>query len=272
MEYLTLIIIGLVMGLFGGLLGIGGSLIMIPAMAMAFGENQHLYQAAAMVCNFFVATSSVIAHKKARTLIPDILKRLIPAAMVGILIGVAVSNLPLFAGGKSYLLARFFGLFLIYIIIYNCFRFRRKPQKDGTDLQAQLTSKQYSDSGLLSALSGLFTGIGAGLLGIGAGTIATPLQQLFMKVPIKRAMSNSAATITAIALIGATYKNLTLPAHGIEILDSLKIAAVIIPTAIIGGFVGGHLMHKLPKNVVRAVFVLTLILAAIKMLTIKPHI
>ncbi len=40
------------MGLFGGLLGLGGSTIMIPALVMVFGENQHLYQAAAMICNF----------------------------------------------------------------------------------------------------------------------------------------------------------------------------------------------------------------------------
>jgi uncharacterized membrane protein YfcA len=53
-------------------------------------------------------------------------------------------------------------------------------------------------------------------------------------------------------------------------VDSLKIAAVIIPTAIIGGFFGGKLMHALPKNVVRAVFVGVLILSAIKMLTLKP--
>ena len=126
-------------------------------------------------------------------------------------------------------------------------------------------------SGPLSLLIGVVTGIGAGLLGIGAGTISTPLQQIFLKMPLKRAMSNSAATITSIALIGACYKNLTLAKHGFEVSESLKIAAVIIPTAIVGGFLGGNLMHKLPKNLVRAVFVLVVLLAAIRLLTVTPH-
>ncbi len=117
---------------------------------------------------------------------------------------------------------------------------------------------------------GMLTGLGAGLLGIGAGTISTPLQQLFLKMPIKRAMSNSAAIIMCIALIGATFKISTLYKHDIAWTEPLKIAGFIIPTAMIGGYIGGHLMHYLPKNVVRAIFIAILILAAIKMLTIKP--
>ena len=48
MDYLVLVIIGIVMGLFGGLLGIGGSVSMIPAMVIFFKGDQHLYQAAAV--------------------------------------------------------------------------------------------------------------------------------------------------------------------------------------------------------------------------------
>jgi len=36
MDYFILAAIGVVMGLFGGLLGIGGSVVMIPAMVLAF--------------------------------------------------------------------------------------------------------------------------------------------------------------------------------------------------------------------------------------------
>ena len=76
--------------------------------------------------------------------------------------------------------------------------------------------------------------------------------------------------ITSMALIGAFYKNIPLPQHGIEIAESLRIAAVIIPTAIVGGFFGGKLMHALPKNVVRIIFIAVLVLSAAKMLTLQP--
>ena len=60
MEYITLLAIGLVAGFLGGLLGIGGAVVMIPALIWAFGENQHLYQAATMICNCFVGTVSTL--------------------------------------------------------------------------------------------------------------------------------------------------------------------------------------------------------------------
>ncbi len=119
MDYVALVLIGFVMGVFGGLLGVGGSVIMIPAMAMVFGENQHLYQAAAMICNFFVATSALIVHRKEKVLVASVLKWMIPLGIAGILIGVTVSNSSIFAGDKSYLLGRAFGGFLIYVVVYD---------------------------------------------------------------------------------------------------------------------------------------------------------
>jgi uncharacterized membrane protein YfcA len=260
--------IGLVMGLFGGMLGIGGSIIMIPALTLAFGENQHLYQASAMICNFFVAASSLIAHRKAESFTPNILKFLIPAAVVAVMAGVALSNSSIFAREKSYLLARLFGTFLIYVAAYNSFRLFAKTKFTQQEFHQNLKNRPV---GFIASAIGTVTGLFAGLLGIGAGTVAIPLQQLTLKIPIRNAMSNSAATITAIALLGAAYKNLTLPEQGIHVQESLKIAACLIPTAIIGGLLGGHLMHKLPRNAVRVVFIIVLILAAIKLINTTPN-
>jgi uncharacterized membrane protein YfcA len=253
------------MGLFGGMLGIGGSVIMIPALTLFFGENQHLYQASAMICNFCVASSAVLAHRKAKSLVKKVLKWLIPGAIVGTVAGVALSNSEIFAGYRSYILARLFGFFLIYVIIYNCWRFYAG---DAKLKNADPGGRQYRDNNILSLLIGTVTGIGAGLLGMGAGTIETPLQQVVLRMPLRRAMSNSAATIMSFALIGATYKNITLPQHGIAVTESLRIAVFVIPTAFIGGFFGGHLMHILPKNLVRVVFIIVLILASLRLITV----
>jgi len=265
MDYLVLAAIGIVMGLFGGLLGIGGSIVMIPALVFAFGENQHLYQASAMICNFFVGTAAAVVHKKADVLMIHVIKWLVPAAAIGILIGVAISNSSAFARGNSYVLARIFGTFMIYVVVYNCLKFRRRNSRAG-DFDISKTRRSIP----LTIICGLLTGIPAGLLGIGGGTVCVPLQQLFLKMPLKRAISNSAATIASVALIGAFYKNLTLTQHSIGIADSLRMAIVVIPGAIVGAFIGGRLMHKLPSNVVRVVFILLCALACYKLLTVAP--
>ena len=72
------------------------------------------------------------------------------------------------------------------------------------------------------------------------------------------------------AWLGAIYKNATLAQHGLHVADSLKISVCIIPGGIIGGYIGGHLMHTLPKNIVRAIFIGVCTIAAIKLLTVSP--
>ena len=255
------------MGVIGGMLGIGGAVFLIPALTFVFGENQHLYQAAAMICIFFVSGAALVAHRKAKAISKEVLLYLVPTAMAGILGGVALSNCSLFEGDKDYLLARIFGGFLAYVAFYNALRLYRS-MKQHRNIERDEPLKR--PNAVMASLCGLITGLTSGLLGIGAGTVATPLQQLALKRPLREAMSNSAAAIVSISWLGAIYKNATLPQHGICVIESLRIAIFIIPGAIIGGYIGGHLMHALPKNIVRAVFILVCIIAAVKLLTVAP--
>ncbi len=265
MDYIILGAIGVLTGLLGGLLGIGGSIVMIPALVFIYGENQHLYQASAMICNFFVGAVSAIVHKDADTLVTDTIKWLIPSAVLGIIIGVAISNSSVFARQNSYILARIFGIYLIYAIFYNCLRFFNSR---GGKKRFDITNVRRSV--LLSILCGLLTGIPAGLLGIGGGIVCIPAQQFFLKMPLKNAISNSAATIAVIAIAGAFHKNVTLSQHNIAITDSLKIAMFFVPGAILGAFLGSQQLHRLSNNIVRAIFILLAALASYKLLIVTP--
>ena len=264
MDYIIFMGIGLAMGVLGGLLGIGGGVVMIPAMVFFFGENQHLYQAAAIMCAFGVSCSAVIAHRKAKAIVPDVIKWLLPASAMGVIAGVAISNCEFFRGSNSYILARVFGGFLVYVAVASIFKLLRPDKK----IDGQVP--KVKDPAAKSLAAGIITGTCSGMLGIGAGSVSTILQQLFLKMPIKKAMSNSAAVIICSAFVGAVYKNATLPMHGIAVMDSFKIAACIIPTAVIGGYIGGHSMHILPKKAVRIAFIIIVVLSAIRMLTVGP--
>ena len=261
-DYLIFVAIGISMGLFGGLLGIGGSVVMIPALVLAFGENQHLYQASAMICNFFVSAAATIAHKKQEILVGSVVKYMVPASAVGSIGGVFLSNAPLFSHGKSYVLAHVFGLFLIYVIYHNAVRLYRDYRP-----RPEHTRRQMKDSALLSIIIGFVTGIAGGLLGIGGGAVCVPLQQVLLKMPLKKAIANSAATIILIAVVGSILKNATLYQHNIAVTESIRIAAIVIPSAAIAGFAGARLMHVLPKRYVRMAFIGLLVLASYKMLT-----
>ena len=53
MEYLILVLIGAVAGAFSGLLGIGGGIIMIPALAFFLGYSQHMAQGTTLAVMIF---------------------------------------------------------------------------------------------------------------------------------------------------------------------------------------------------------------------------
>ncbi|MBN1912032.1 MAG: sulfite exporter TauE/SafE family protein [Pirellulales bacterium] len=248
--------IGLLAGLLGGLLGLGGSTVVIPALIVYLthigaydGSKQHLLQAAAMICNVFIAAPSTVAHLRAKAVVRPVVVYLVPAAVGGSLLGVTVSNSFLFAREKGPYLAMLLAGFFLFVAVHNLIRFFRPAFGPGEseDVPTPPVWKIL--------LVGLPTGFTAGLLGIGGGTICVPTQQLFLKIPLRKAIANSAVTIVFGALIGAIYKNATLASHGEAIWESLRLAAMLVPTAIIGSYVGGWLTHRLSRPLLRVIFV-----------------
>ena len=257
-------IIGLVAGVLGGLLGIGGSLIIIPALILYFsysatgyrGDDQHLLQAAAMITNVFVAAPSVLAHWKAGAIMRSVVRWLIPSAIVGIVTGVALSNSTMFARENGAYLAMILCAFLVYVMGYNVFRMLRPPMTTDDKEPPPAAPKKV-------ICVGLVMGVFAGLLGVGGGAICVPIQQVVLKVPLRRAIANSAATIPFASLVGAIHKNLTLASHNVAISESLLLAAMLIPTAIVGSYFGGKLTHVLPRRVLRVIFIIFLATVAV---------
>jgi uncharacterized protein len=257
MDLLIPAAIGIVAGLAGGLLGIGGSVIIIPALILYLGttpdgyqgHDQHLLQAAAMITNVFVAAPSVIAHYRAKAIVMPVVVVLIPTAVLGVLAGVAVSDSSAFARQNGSYLALILAAFLAYVACYNVWKLTRK-----TDL-----AREFGKGPTLSpwkiAAAGIPMGLTAGLLGIGGGAVCVPIQQVLLKIPLRRAIANSATTIVFSACIGAIHKNCTLASHGIDVVDSLRLAVMLIPTAILGSYFGGKLTHLMPKRALRVVFI-----------------
>ena len=86
--------LGLVAGTFGGMLGVGGSVIMIPGLTLALGPDQHLYQAAAMVANVAVAWPAAARHRRAGAMVGPVMRWMLPAAVVAVLCHQVASRSP----------------------------------------------------------------------------------------------------------------------------------------------------------------------------------
>jgi len=255
---IEVVAVGLVAGILGGMLGIGGSVVMIPGLTIILGPAQHLYQAAAMIANVAVSLPAAIRHRRAGKIVPAALKMLIPITLAFVLLGVFLSNMAVFTGEGEIWLRRVFAAFLVYVIFINVRKLRGSGASDESESHALITAPRCT------AVGGAM-GTTAGLLGIGGGAIAVPLQQVLLKLPLRNCIATSSAIICVSAAVGATVKTATLEGHGYAWTDALLIAAALSPSCIIGGFVGAALTHKLPLRWVRLAFIGLMVVAGWKM-------
>ncbi len=258
-----MLLIGLGGGLAGGLLGLGGSVIMIPCMTLLFGPRQHLHQAAAMIVNIFVSTPAVFQHLRARAVMSRVVKEMLPAAVISVILGVLLSELPIFRGDGKVYLTGVFGLFLIVVTVGELRRLLGKSvakrRNEGGEATAPVSRRAW--------IVGVPTGLIGGLLGVGGGIVAVPLQQRLVGLPLRNSIANSATMMVALSLVGAGFKNYALVTeHGYHLVHSCRLALMLIPGAVLGSLIGSRLTHVLPVRFVRGAFVIFLLMAAGRML------
>ncbi len=261
-EVIGLAVLGLFAGAIGGLVGIGGSIVIIPFLTLLMGRDQQFSQAAAMIVNVFVAAPAMLRHHQARAVRWDAFARMLPAGLVFILVGVEASNR---LDGEF--LMRLFGAFLIYVIAYNLIRLRRdRPDAP----EAAPARVGWVGAGVAGGSMGLL----AGLLGIGGGPVSSSLLQRVCGLPLRQAIATSSAVMGLTSAVGAVRKNLTIESLvdaagvplGLSLRESLLIAACLAPTAMAGALVGAGLTHTLPLRWVRLAFILLMSWAAARML------
>lgn len=288
-EIGILLAIGVAAGLTGGLLGIGGAVVTIPAISLLIGRDIHLAQAAAMNVTFFVALPSAIRHHREGALNTSLLKIAAPMAVVAIIGGVFISNIT-----PNEIMKRVFGLFLVYVIFQNVrkliggrnlirsflpfdlWSFNRSKTDQviqvSTEPEPSVTPVKRSRGLLLGGIAGG----GAGILGIGGGLLTVPLSELLCKLKLQEAIATSAAIMCFTSIIGAVTKDLTFSsipftdasgkAYFLPWYEPIRYAVWLIPTCIFGSWFGAKLTHRLPLKTIRIVFICILAAGAAKML------
>ena len=248
--------IGFGAGVMGGLVGIGGSLVMIPALTFVYGRDQSLYQAAAMIVNAVVAATATRRHMKAGAVRRDLVIALLPGAVLLVGVGVWLSSVV-----DERWLAVAFGLFMLYIALQEGWSLLRRPHEDAAEPR--------TGRGAMFAIGGV-TGVVSGLLGIGGGGVAVPMLRGLCHLPIRTAIAASSAVMLATAAVGSILKNLSYATSAAEpsraIAASLILAALLVPTGMIGAWIGASLTHRLPIKAVRLAFILLMLAGGLRMM------
>jgi hypothetical protein len=258
-ELLPIAAIGLGAGVLGGLAGVGGSMLILPALGLILGYpdpkgSHHLYMAAAMATNLVVSIPAAWRHWHAGAVRTDLVGTLVVATGSSLAAGVVISNR---VSGWSLMLM--LAGFQVCYCAWTLWLVARGLPEPGPEGERVTRGRLVGSAGA--------TGLTAGLLGLGGGVLQVPLLQVLCGLRLRQAIGTSSAVICLTAVVGAGLKLWALPGlvqtagSASAVGRALELAAMMTPGAVIGALLGATLTHKLPLAAVR-VLIVTLLLAS----------
>ncbi|MDT8921999.1 MULTISPECIES: sulfite exporter TauE/SafE family protein [Pseudomonas] len=240
-EWLMYVALGAALGTLGGLFGIGGGLIAIPALGVLFSLDQQLAQGTALV---MVVPNVLLAlwryHQRNRIE----LRHALPLSLCSLLFAWLGSIWAVGIDAQSMRLG-FVG-FLVALAIWNVARMFLKVAPPSAELRYP-----WPWLGVL----GSFSGAMGGLFGVGGAVVATPILTSVFGTTQVVAQGLSLA-------LAAPSTAVTLLTYGVHHSVSWSVG---IPLAV-GGLLsiswGVRLAHALPEKVLRALFCVFLVVCA----------
>ncbi len=194
--WMLLLILGTFTGTLSGLLGIGGGLLMVPALAV-FGVPLVQATATSLVGVFLSSVSGSIRNLRMKELNWRV--SLVLAAF-----GIFTAQGGAWLGDRipdHWLSLSFAGLLLLTIYLMNLRQsLKRRQVVISADPLAVSPAPATPIRFAPTAGIGLLVGLLSGLFGVGGGLVMVPLQMLLLNEPIKSAVRTSLGAIVAIAI------------------------------------------------------------------------
>lgn len=266
---IKILLISIVAGIVGSVLGLGGGIIVTPALTLLFNVDIKHAIGASIISVICTSSGSAIAYLKDKITNVRIGMFLEVATTIGAITGAFLGGL--FNSSVLYLI---FGFFLLYSAI-NMIKNRNTetPENITTDPLAEKLNLNgsYYDKALdknidynVDSVKGAFgvmygAGIMSGLLGIGSGSFKVMAMDMFMKLPLKvsSATSNFMMGVTAAASAGIYFSKGDIDP---------KIAAPVALGVLIGATIGARIMQRLKSKTIRKIFIPILGYVSIQMI------
>jgi uncharacterized membrane protein YfcA len=253
-------------GLLGALVGVGGGIIVVPALTLLMGvgiQNAIACSIVSVIATSSGAAASQIGGRMTNMRLGMILE---VATVAGAIIGACLA-----AGASGKSLFILFALVLAYTAWWMV-RPKGPPEGSAPDPLAdrlrlhgsffdrslgQTVAYRVSRTWLGLAVS-FVAGIASGLLGIGGGVLKVPVMNLSMGIPIK------ACTATSNFMIGVT----AAASAAVYLMHGYVLPFVAAPVAIgvlFGARTGSGLLGGMKNQTIRAAFVAVLAVSAVQM-------
>jgi uncharacterized protein len=267
-QWLLLLAVGLVAGVLSGMFGIGGGVIIVPALTIFLGfEIVEATSTSLAALLLPVGTFAVIAYHRAGLL------KFQSSALVALgLLTTSWFGATLAIGLPGDTLKQIYGVFLLYVSwrmmeprkVYGEVQDRRAllattagttaPPPTNTDESVpELPDVPW----YVILIVGLVAGVASGMFGIGGGAVIVPALVVFLKYPQKLAVGTSlGALLLPVGLPGV------LAYAGEDVLD-LPVAAFVAVGLLIGAVFGAQIALGLPSKTIKRMYGVFLLLVAL---------
>jgi uncharacterized membrane protein YfcA len=245
--WVILLILGTCTGVLSGLLGIGGGLLMVPALTV-FGVPLVQAIATSLVGVLLSSLSGSWRNLRAGELNWRV-------SLLLAVFGIITAQMGAWLGDRlpeAWLSLAFAVLLLITIFLMNLRQKLQQRQKlQPTVEQEHQPEEQPLASPTLqvgpTAIIGLLAGILSGLFGVGGGVVMVPLQMLFLNEAIKSAVRTSLGAIVPISISGLAQHTWN---HNVLWIPGICLGL----GGILGAQFGTRLLPRLPDRMVSRLF------------------
>jgi len=252
-------------GIIGSLLGLGGGIILVPALTILFDLPIHQAIGVSFIGVLVNSSSSSIVYIKNRITDLRLSSILELGAVTGSIIG-AYTALQI----DSSILSVIFGIVLGYIAINMYVKSRKNSENNNIESKSNDERKYFDESTneiitysvkrekegtIISVIGGIFSG----LLGLGGGAIFVPIMNRIMNIPIKVAIATSSFMIGVTSLVGA----LIFFNNG---LIDVTLVSPIILGIFFGAQIGSRINKVIDKQILTNIFCIVLIYIALRMI------
>jgi uncharacterized protein len=266
---MQILLLSIAAGVFGSILGLGGGIIITPALTLLFGIDIKYAIGASIVSVIATSSGAAVAYIRDKITNIRIGMFLEIATTVGAITGAFISGLI-----NSKYLYIIFGLLLLYSALAML---KKKGQELPSDVISHPAAEKlklngeyydkvlkqkvsYNVAGVYGGFSMMYVaGVISGLLGIGSGIFKVMAMDLFMKLPLKvsSATSNFMIGVTAAASAGVYLLRGNIDP---------KIAAPVALGVLIGATIGTKIMQNLKSKTIRIIFIPVLAFVSIQMI------
>lgn len=267
MIYLAYLLTGAFAGILSGLLGVGGGLIVVPALVFIFQYSKlfepnlimHLAVGTSLAIMMFTSSSSARAYYKRNLISWPVFVRFMPGLCVGMICGGFIAKQL-----SSNILIILFAIFLVIISMRLFF----EKKSNVVDIpQKQYSSEPALNTWLLLSAA-LFTGIVSAFFGIGGGPLMVPFF-LYIGLNMYKSTGTSSICGLPIAIIGtitftltgwATITHLSVPegTYGYIYWPAVGIISIIsVLLAPIGTRIAVHTKPFILKRIMAAILILS---------------